>query len=83
MNRLTAACSPDVAIAGTMFTESLGIERLLTNVLASPHITTLLVCGADSRQRIGHRPGQSLLSFAAHGVDELAHIIGAEGRAPF
>lgn len=79
---LVAACPPHVAIVGALYTENLGIERVVTNVLANPNLTTLVVCGADSRQRVGHRPGQSLLSLVAHGVDERGRIRGAEGRRP-
>jgi len=71
-----------VAIVGTLYTENLGIERIITNVLANPNITTLLLCGADSEQRIGHLPGQTLLSLFEHGVDERGRIIGAKGRRP-
>jgi tetrahydromethanopterin S-methyltransferase subunit A len=71
-----------VSIVGSLFTENLGIERLLTNVLANPNITTLVVCGADSEQRIGHLPGQTLLSLAAHGMDARGRIIQAKGRRP-
>jgi tetrahydromethanopterin S-methyltransferase subunit A len=35
-----------VALVGTLQTENLGIERVIGNVLANPHIRLLLVCGA-------------------------------------
>ncbi|MCK5407609.1 MAG: DUF4346 domain-containing protein, partial [Candidatus Krumholzibacteria bacterium] len=71
-----------VAIVGTLYTENLGIERIITNVLANPNITSLLICGADSEQRIGHLPGQTFLSLVEHGVDERGRIIDAKGRRP-
>jgi tetrahydromethanopterin S-methyltransferase subunit A len=83
MGDITSAQPAGVGIVGTLYTENLGIERLITNTLANPNVGTLLVCGADSRQRIGHRPGQTLLSLVAHGMDERRRVIGAEGRRPF
>lgn len=71
-----------VAIVGSVYTENLGLERIIGNVLANPNLTTLVVCGADSQQRIGHLPGQSLLSLAANGLDERGRIAGAQGRRP-
>jgi tetrahydromethanopterin S-methyltransferase subunit A len=82
MDAVTSACPPHVAIVGTLFTENLGIERVITNVLANPNLTALVVCGADSEQRIGHRSGQSLLSLMEHGVDERGRIREAKGRRP-
>ena len=48
-----------LAIVGTMHTENLGIERVIKNVLANPHIRFLLLCGEDTQQAVGHLPGQS------------------------
>lgn len=77
-----AARPTGVAIVGTLYTENLGIERLARNILANPNLSTLLVCGADSKQRIGHLPGQSLLSLMAHGIDTRHRIVDAAGRRP-
>ncbi len=79
---LVASRPTRVAIIGCVYTENLGLERMISNVLANPNITTLVVCGADSQQRIGHLPGQSLLSLMANGLDEQGRIIGAQGRRP-
>jgi tetrahydromethanopterin S-methyltransferase subunit A len=73
---------PEVAIAGTLATENLGIERLVANTIANPHLRFVLVCGPEVEQRIGHRPGGSLLALAAHGTDGRGRIIAAPGRRP-
>lgn len=73
---------PEVAIVGTLQTENLGIERLIVNVLANPNIRSVVVCGADSRQRIGHLPGQSLVALARSGFDDCSRIVGALGKRP-
>lgn len=74
--------NPAIAIVGTCQTENLGLERLIQNVLANPNIRFLIACGADSRQTIGHLPGQSLVALSRAGVDKRARIIGARGRRP-
>ena len=74
---------PDgVAIVGTMHTENLGIERVIKNVLANPHIRVLLLCGEDTRQEVGHLPGQSLECLFHNGLDDRGRISGAHGRRP-
>jgi tetrahydromethanopterin S-methyltransferase subunit A len=71
-----------LALVGTLRTENLGIERIIRNVLANPHIRFLIICGEDTRQAIGHLPGQSLASLFANGIDERGHIRGAPGKRP-
>jgi tetrahydromethanopterin S-methyltransferase subunit A len=71
-----------MALVGTLRTENLGIERLLRNVLANPHVRVLVLCGDDARQAVGHLPGQSLASLFASGVDASGRILGAMGRRP-
>lgn len=79
-----AAAEPEaIAIAGTLHTENLGIERIVTNVLGNPFIRFVIVCGFDSRQVVGHLPGQSLIALARHGIDAERRIIGAKGKRPF
>jgi tetrahydromethanopterin S-methyltransferase subunit A len=79
---LAEKAGAEVAIVGNLQTENLGIERLIQNVLANPYIRSLILCGADSRQTIGHLPGQSLLALAANGLDENSRIVGAHGKRP-
>lgn len=79
---LTEQAEPGLAIVGSLQTENLGIERLIQNVVANPNIRFLVVCGADSRQAVGHLPGQSLVALARSGIDERARIVGAAGKRP-
>lgn len=79
---VTREAGSEVAIIGTLQTENLGIERLLLNVLANPNIRFLVVCGSDSRQAIGHLPGQSLVALSQSGLDDRARITGAKGKRP-
>jgi tetrahydromethanopterin S-methyltransferase subunit A len=65
-----------------MRTENLGIERVIKNTLANPHIRFLLLCGEDTHQAVGHLPGQSFESLFRNGLDERGRIIGAKGKRP-
>lgn len=80
---LAGRADPAVSIVGAMQTENLGIERLIRNTLANPHIRFLILCGEDSRQEVGHLPGQSLLCLARNGTDDDSRIRGARGKRPF
>jgi tetrahydromethanopterin S-methyltransferase subunit A len=71
-----------LAIAGTLHTENLGIERIVRNVLANPNVRFLLLCGEDTRQAIGHLPGQSLAALCENGIDDAGRIRGARGKRP-
>ncbi len=71
-----------LAIAGALHTENLGIEHIIRNSLANPNIRFLLLCGEDTRQSVGHLPGQSLRSLFENGIDERGWIRGAKGRRP-
>ncbi len=80
---LTNSAPEGLAIVGTLHTENLGIERVIRNVLANPNIRVLVLCGEDTRQMIGHLPGQSMESLFANGIDEKQRIVGATGKRPF
>ncbi len=79
---VAAGAGPEVAITGTLTTENLGIERLVANVIANPCLRFVIVSGPEVEQRIGHRPGGSLLALAANGTDERGRIVAAPGRRP-
>ena len=79
---LARAAHGDLSLVGTLRTENLGIERVIRNVLANPNIRFLVLSGQDTRQPIGHLPGQSLASLFQNGLDERGRIVGAQGRRP-
>jgi len=79
---LAEARPEGLAIVGTLHTENLGIERIIRNVTANPDIRALVLCGDDTRQAVGHLPGQSLRSLFLSGLDENGRIRGAAGKRP-
>ncbi len=80
---LARRASEGLAIVGTMRTENLGIERVIRNVLANPNIRWLVLCGDDTRQLVGHLPGQCMEALFAGGIDDSQRIVGARGKRPY
>ncbi len=74
---VAVAAPTGVAIVGSMVTENLGIERLVGNLVTSPAVSWLLLCGLDSK---GHRAGESLLALSRNGVDSEMRVVGASGQ---
>lgn len=68
---------PGVALVGMLTTENLGIGRLVRNIVASPRISWLLLCGTDSK---GHRAGECLAALSENGVDSEMRVVGARGK---
>lgn len=68
-----------VCIIGKTETENIGIEKIIQNVLATPSITYLVLCGKDSE---GHFSGHTMRALAANGVDDKMRVIGSKGKKP-
>ncbi len=68
----------EIAILGKTFTENLGIEKMIRNIVTNPSIRFLILCGPESP----HRVGQSIASLKQHGVDAKGRIIKSHGRLP-
>jgi tetrahydromethanopterin S-methyltransferase subunit A len=80
---IIAGAGEEIALVGTLHTENLGIERLLRNMNANPHLRALILCGKDSRAAVGHLPGRSLVALAEGGIDEQRRIVGSPGARPY
>ena len=68
----------EIAIIGKTFTENLGIEKMIRNIVTNPSIRFLILCGRESP----HRVGQSLIALQEHGVDAGGRIIQSLGILP-
>lgn len=68
------------ALAGGMRTENLGVERIVTNIVANPNVRFVVLCGEESR---GHLSGQALMALWKNGIDEKNRIVGAKGAFPY
>ena len=70
--------SEEIAITGKTFTENLGIEKMVRNIITNPAIRILILCGDESH----HRVGQSIVALKQNGMDGQGNIIGSLGRLP-
>jgi tetrahydromethanopterin S-methyltransferase subunit A len=74
------AVESGAALAGTLQTENIGLEKVICNVVANPNIRFLVVCGPETP---GHLVGDAILALAANGVDEGKRIVGAKAPTPY
>lgn len=73
------AVESGAALAGTLQTENVGLEKVICNVVANPNIRFLVVCGPETP---GHLVGDAILALESNGVDEGKRIIGAKAPTP-
>ncbi|MGB2821366.1 MAG: tetrahydromethanopterin S-methyltransferase subunit A [Phycisphaerae bacterium] len=73
------AVESGAALAGTLQTENVGLEKVICNIVANTNIRYLIVCGPESP---GHLVGDAILSLARNGVDERKRIVGAQAPTP-
>jgi tetrahydromethanopterin S-methyltransferase subunit A len=73
------AVESGAALAGTLQTENVGLEKVICNLVANPNIRFLIVCGPESP---GHLVGDAILALASNGVDAGRRIVGAKAPTP-
>jgi tetrahydromethanopterin S-methyltransferase subunit A len=74
------AVESGAALAGTLQTENIGLEKVVCNIVANPNIRYLVVCGPESP---GHLVGDAILALAKNGTDGRKRIIGTEAPTPY
>ena len=74
------AAESGAALAGTLQTENIGLEKVICNIVANPNVRYLIVCGPESP---GHLTGQAILALADNGIDQRRRIRGAEAPTPY
>jgi tetrahydromethanopterin S-methyltransferase subunit A len=74
------AVESGAALAGTLQTENIGLEKVICNVVANPNIRFLVVCGPETP---GHLVGDAILALASNGVDAGKRIVGAKAPTPY
>ncbi len=70
------------AIIGSCFTENLGVQMVITNILKSPNIRYLIMCGQESQ----HLAGDAFRALHEYGVSRMGiyrEIIGCKSPLPF
>ena len=77
------AIDSGAAIAGSIQTPNLGIERIVANTVGNPNIRYLVMCGAGSKE--GMAGAKALKALATNGADKRGVIVdsGVEGAYVF
>jgi len=79
-NSVRIGIETGAALAGTLQTENIGVEKIIANVVANPNIRYLIVCGQEVE---GHRSGEALIAFIQNGINERRIIIGTDALTPY
>ena len=79
-NLVRVGVESGAALAGTLQTENIGLEKMICNLVANPNLRWLIICGPESP---GHLTGQAVLALAEHGLDDQKRIIGSESPTPY
>ena len=74
------AVESGAALAGTLQTENIGLEKVICNIVSNPNIRYLVVCGPESP---GHSVGDAILALSANGLDGNKRIIGTKAPTPY
>jgi len=74
------AVESGAALAGTLQTENIGLEKVVCNIVANPNIRYLLLCGSESP---GHLTGEAVTALLKNGIDEKKRVIGANAPTPY
>jgi len=69
---------PEIAVAGRVFTENVGIERMVQNLVAFSSMRYLIVCGRETP----HHVGQTILALHRSGLDANNRVIGSLAPEP-
>lgn len=73
-------CSLGCAICGKAFTENIGIEKMIKNIISNRHIRFLVLCGQEAK---GHQTGACIKALHINGIDHRRRIVGAPGKRPW
>lgn len=76
------AVESGAALAGTLQTENIGLEKMVANVVVNPNIRYLVLCWRESQ---GHLPADALMNLVENGVaeDKRRTIIGSKAPSPY
>jgi len=78
-NLVRAGVEAGAAIAGTVQTANIGIEKIICNIVANTNIRYLILGGPESD---GHHTGDAIKALMKNGVDKKKLIIGTDALSP-
>jgi len=74
------AVESGAALAGTLQTENVGLEKVICNLVSNPNIRFLVVCGPETP---GHLVGDAILALRNNGIDKNKRILDAKAPTPY
>lgn len=75
-----SVCDEACAICGKVLTENIGIEKVVKNIIANPHIRFLVLCGREAK---GHLTGACIKALHVNGLNGRGRIADAPGKRPY
>ncbi|MCJ7444430.1 MAG: tetrahydromethanopterin S-methyltransferase subunit A [Methanotrichaceae archaeon] len=78
-NLVRISIETGAALAGTLQTENIGLEKVIANIVANPNIRYVILCGRESA---GHLTGEAFIALMKNGVDEKRNIVGTDAPHP-
>ncbi|MCK5234697.1 MAG: hypothetical protein KAJ88_02540 [Candidatus Aenigmarchaeota archaeon] len=77
---IQAAVEAGAAMAGSVVTANIGVEKVVVNTISNPNIRYIILFGKDSS---GHLSGSTILNLHRNGVDDNGKVIGSKGLTPY
>ncbi|NOQ55190.1 MAG: hypothetical protein GQ477_00105 [Nanohaloarchaea archaeon] len=77
---IQCAIEAGAAMAGSVVTANIGVEKIILNVISNPNIRYIVLFGKDSS---GHFSGDAIYNLHKNGVDENRKVIGSKGLTPY
>ena len=74
------AIEKGAALAGTLQTENIGIEKIVVNIVSNSNIRYLVLCGIEVAR---HNSGDALKCLLENGIDERRTIVGSKAITPY
>ncbi len=74
------AIESGAALAGTLQTENIGLEKVICNIVSNTNIRYLIVFGPESP---GHLVGDTIIALEKNGIDRNKRIIGTKAPTPY
>lgn len=77
---IRVAIETGAALAGTLQTENIGIEKIICNVVGNPNIRRLVLCGQEVS---GHSSGSAFRALLLNGINAKRAIVGSQAVTPY
>ena len=73
-----AGLESGAALSGTLQTANLGLEKIISNIVANPNIRVLVLGGPES---LGHQTGDAVKALLKNGIDDKRRIVETTAKS--